>query len=87
MPELKEGEVPEEIESRVNHPAHYTSHPSGIEAIELTAFESFCIGNCLKYLLRRKFKNDELGDLLKAKWYLDKEIQRVRDGTCSGSSD
>ena len=69
-----------DIEARVNHPAHYTAHPSGIEAIQLTAFENFCIGNCLKYLLRRKHKGDELGDLLKAQWYLNKEIQLVRDG-------
>lgn len=83
-PSPKSGEEKtDDIARRVDHPAHYTSHPSGIEAIDLTAFESFCIGNCLKYLLRRKFKGDELGDLHKAKWYLEKEIELVkrRSGT------
>jgi len=28
--------------------------------------------------MRRKFKGDELGDLLKARWYLDKEIELVK---------
>jgi len=62
----------------VNHPAHYTSHPSGIEALDLTKFESFLIGNCFKYLMRRKFKGRELEDLLKARFYLDEEIKMVR---------
>ena len=72
---------------QVNHPVHYTSHPSGIEAIQITAFEGFLIGNCLKYILRRKFKGEELQDLLKARWYLDKEIELVRDGQIARSGD
>lgn len=80
-------EKSEDIAARVDHPAHYTSHPSGIEAIDLTAYESFCVGNCLKYLLRRKFKGDELGDLHKARWYLDKEIELVKRRLGTGRGD
>lgn len=87
-PSPRSGEASEaEISRRVDHPAHYTSHPSGIEAIAITAYESFCVGNCLKYLLRRKFKGDELGDLLKARWYLDKEIELVKRRQSTGCGD
>jgi len=36
----------------VNHPRHYTSHPSGIECITITEHMSFCLGNAVKYLWR-----------------------------------
>lgn len=64
-------------ESEVNHPLHYTSHPSGVEAITLARCESFLIGNVFKYLIRRKFKGQELRDLKKAEFYLREEIKRV----------
>ncbi len=40
---------------------------------------NFCRGNILKYIARAGKKQDELGDLLKAKDYLNREIQRLRD--------
>ena len=58
----------------VNHPSHYTSHPSGIEAIEICQHMSFCLGNVMKYIWRADLKGNALQDLMKAKWYLDKEI-------------
>lgn len=61
----------------INHPAHYTSHPSGIEAIEITQHESFLIGNVLKYVLRAPYKGNELQDLQKAQWYLAKRIEQL----------
>ncbi len=63
----------------VNHPEHYKSHPSGVEAIQITEHENFCIGSVFKYLLRRKYKGKELQDLKKARWYLDKEIERLEE--------
>ena len=36
----------------VNHPAHYNSHPSGIECIEIARHHNFNIGNTIKYLWR-----------------------------------
>jgi hypothetical protein len=60
-------------------PSHYKSHPSGIEAIEITQYEDFLIGNVFKYLLRRKFKGQELTDVRKALWYLTKEEQRLSE--------
>ena len=63
----------------VNHPSHYNSHPSGIEAIQITEHETFLRGNILKYVLRAPYKGNELEDLEKAAWYLQREIQRVRN--------
>ncbi len=40
---------------------------------------NFCRGNILKYILRAGKKQNELLDLLKAKDYLEREIQLIRD--------
>lgn len=58
----------------VNHPAHYTSHPSGVECIQVTEHMSFNLGNVVKYLWRADEKGAPLQDLEKARWYLDREI-------------
>lgn len=60
----------------VNHPAHYTSNPSGIECIAVTRCLSFNCGNAVKYLWRAggKDPNKELEDLGKALWYLNDEL-------------
>jgi hypothetical protein len=64
------------MDDPVNHPAHYTSHPSGVEAIDITEFMSFCLGNVIKYVMRADYKTDRLEDLQKARWYLEREISR-----------
>ena len=63
----------------VNHPSHYTSHPSGVECITITRHYCFAIGNAIKYLARagRKDPGAELEDLRKARWYVDREIALV----------
>jgi transposase-like protein len=63
----------------VNHPKHYTSHPSGVEVIEITRWEVFNRGNAIKYILRAGKKDgaDEIEDLKKARFYLDDEITRL----------
>ena len=60
----------------VNHPKHYTSHPSGIECIQITEHMSFNIGNAIKYLWRADEKGAPIEDLEKARWYLDREIKK-----------
>lgn len=62
-------------EDRTN-PAHYRSHPSGIECIEVTESMPFCLGNAIKYIWRADLKGDEVTDLEKAAWYISREIQR-----------
>lgn len=61
----------------VNRPPHYTGHPSGVECIQITEHMNFCRGNALKYLWRAGQKGSELEDLRKARWYIDREIQRL----------
>lgn len=76
----------------VKHPKHYNSHPSGVECITITEHMNFNVGNAVKYLWRAGLKdcppidrseagNDtrkkHLEDLAKARWYVDREIQRI----------
>lgn len=63
------------LKDNVNHPSHYNSHPSGIECIQIVEHMNFCLGNVVKYIWRAGLKND-LEDLQKAKWYLNREITR-----------
>lgn len=62
----------------VNHPSHYTSHPSGVECLTITEWMGFCLGNAVKYIWRADLKNDDGGieDLQKAAFYVNREIQR-----------
>lgn len=63
----------------VNSPPHYTSHPSGVECIEITEHFPFCIGNAIKYVWRAGLKSpDAIQDLEKARWYLAREIERLK---------
>jgi hypothetical protein len=64
----------------VNHPPHYTSHPSGIETIQITEHMNFCLGNAIKYILRADLKGKKVEDLEKAVWYINREIARVKSG-------
>jgi len=63
-------------EDLVNHPPHYTSHPSGVECIEVTRHMGFNLGNVLKYVWRADLKGKAIEDLEKAQFYLADEIQR-----------
>ena len=60
----------------VNQPPHYTSHKSGIECIDITEHMGFCLGNAVKYIWRADLKHDAIEDLRKARWYLNREIER-----------
>lgn len=66
----------------INHPAHYTSDPSGVECIQITRHRNFNIGNAIKYLWRAGLKdgNSNVQDLKKAVWYLTDEIRRIEAG-------
>jgi len=60
----------------VNHPRHYTSHPSGVECITVTEHMGFNVGNAVKYLWRADLKENAIEDLQKAQWYIARELQR-----------
>lgn len=61
----------------INHPSHYTSHPSGIECIQIIEHFDFCIGSAIKYLWRAGLKGDKIEDLKKAAWLINREIERL----------
>lgn len=60
----------------VNHPPHYTQHPSGVECIQITEHMGFCTGNAVKYIWRADLKHNAIEDLEKARWYIDREIEK-----------
>ena len=59
-------------EDVVNHPSHYTSHPSGLECYDITRHLDFTTGNAVKYLWRSSLKGKALEDLEKAEWYINR---------------
>jgi len=65
---------------QVNHPTHYTSHPSGVEALQITRHMNFNLGNAMKYIWRAGIKNEEkhIEDLEKAIFYIQDEVKRLR---------
>lgn len=61
------------------NPGHYRKHPSGVECITIVEHMSFCAGNAVKYIWRADHKSTTpIEDLEKAKWYIEKEIDRLR---------
>jgi len=66
------------IKDSVNHPPHYTAHPSGVECIQITEHFTFTLGNAIKYIWRAGLKSeDAIEDLKKAEWYVRREIERL----------
>lgn len=65
---------------QVNHPKHYTSHPSGVEALQITRHMNFNLGNAMKYIWRAGIKSEDkhLEDLEKAIFYIQDEIKRLK---------
>jgi hypothetical protein len=72
------------VEDRVNSPSHYTS--GKYEAIDVigdavrsapTNEAAFLQGQVLKYLLRVWLKDNSIEDLKKARWYLDRLIDKL----------
>lgn len=60
------------------NPEHYKSHPSGIECIQITEHMNFNLGNAIKYIWRAGLKGETVADLEKARWYLEREIERIK---------
>jgi hypothetical protein len=72
----------DEVVDVVNSPSHYKS--GGIEAIEgieasmgPEAYAGYLKGNIMKYMWRYERKGKPIEDLKKARWYLDRLIQKV----------
>jgi hypothetical protein len=61
----------------VNHPPHYKT--GGIETIDFIEAKElgYHLGNVIKYVSRAKHKGNELEDLKKAQWYLERAIMKL----------
>jgi hypothetical protein len=61
----------------VNHPAHYKV--GGIETIDFIEAKklSYNLGNVVKYITRAEHKGNTKEDLLKAQWYLNRELKNL----------
>ena len=68
------------VKSAVNHPSHY--NVGKIEVIDaIEAWElNFSLGNAVKYIARADHKGKPVEDLEKARWYIEREIQRRKAG-------
>lgn len=76
----------------IDHPTHYNSRDIGYECIDITQYQSFCIGNSIKYLWRYRDKGKPLEDLEKARWYAYRastrqETVNLEDGHCTAILD
>lgn len=56
-------------------PSHYTTHPSGVECIQIVEHMNFNLGSAVRCVWRHQ--EDEIEDLRKARWYIDREISRL----------
>lgn len=76
----EDGTVDPESSEAVDHPQHYNNDVSGVECIDVIEDKSFNIGNAIKYLWRAGNKGKLLEDLKKARWYVNREIERLEHG-------
>jgi hypothetical protein len=67
------------VSDDINHPEHYTNHPTGVECIEIIEEFPHNIAAAMGYLWRCDLKHeDAVTDLRKARWHIDREIYRRR---------
>ena len=59
------------------NPQHYKL--GDVQPVDIAEHLSFNLGNVVKYVSRAGRKGDAVEDLLKARWYLDREIGRLSD--------
>ena len=66
---------------KVNHPTHYGGEDNLYEAIKvIEAWDlGFNLGNTIKYVSRAGKKLDILEDLEKASWYINREINKLKN--------
>lgn len=75
------------MKEQVNHPSHYGGSDNPYETIKVIEdWElDFHLGNVVKYVSRAGKKDDELQELKKARWYLDRKIQKLENKANSGN--
>lgn len=63
------------VPDKVNHPEHYCKGKIEVIDIILDWKLDYLLGNVCKYLFRSPYKGEEIEDLKKAIWYLNKKIE------------
>jgi hypothetical protein len=67
----------------INSPPHYNA--VGIEAIDAIeaaledTFPGYLHGNAMKYLYRCRYKGHQVEDLMKARWYINRLIDHLKE--------
>ena len=71
------------MSNQVNHPKHYGGSENTYEAIKVIEAWGlgFCLGNVVKYISRagKKDKTKLIQDLEKAIWYLNREVENLKN--------
>jgi hypothetical protein len=71
------------MKESVDHPDHYGGKENPYEAIKVIEAWNlgFCLGNAVKYISRagKKDKSKVIEDLEKAVWYLQREINKLKE--------
>jgi len=71
------------IKDMVSEPPHYNN--GTVECIDYirqqlgSQYPAYLEGNIIKYVHRHKYKNENIEDLRKARWYLSKLIEYYED--------
>ena len=68
------------MKDNINNPIHYGGIDNPYEAIKVIEAWNlgFNLGNVVKYISRAGKKNNEIEDLEKALWYLQREINNKK---------
>lgn len=56
------------------NPSHYTTHPSGVQCIEISQHLSGCLAQAFQYVWRCGQKDDPAQELNKALWFIEREL-------------
>lgn len=64
--------------NNVNHPSHYNKGKYEVIDVIDDWKLGFNLGNAIKYIARAEHKGKTLEDLEKAKWYVNREIERIK---------
>lgn len=67
------------MEDKILHPQHYVNHSLHIEPKDILNELPFCLGNVIKYMIRRDEKGDVIENLQKAYVYWEDSRNIVQD--------
>ena len=63
----------------INRLKHDNLNPYDVERIGIIEHLNFCRGSAIKYIWRAGLKENEIDDLKKARWFIEREIKRIEN--------